>query len=170
MLILARAVVYASLFVGLLLVFVPERILEAAGIGRPTHLGIVEYAGLTTGAAGAALALSCVITFVLVGRGTPAPFDPPRRLVVRGPYKYVRNPMYLGAALALSGAALVYRSSALFGYAVVFLVAAHVFVIRYEEPALTRLFGAEYGAYQARVGRWLPCRSPPATHQSQESR
>jgi protein-S-isoprenylcysteine O-methyltransferase Ste14 len=77
--------------------------------------------------------------------------------------------MYLGAALALSGAALVYHSIALFGYAAVFLVAAYVFVIHYEEPTLSRLFGAEYETYRARVGRWLPRRFP-ATPQSREPR
>ena len=168
MFVLARAAVYASFFVGLLLVFVPGRLLERAGIGRPTHLGVVEYVGLAVGAAGAALALWCVGTFVFVGRGTPAPFDPPRKLVVLGPYAYVRNPMYLGAALALAGAALVYRSGALLGYTAVFLVAAHLFVVGYEEPTLTRLFGAEYASYRGRVGRWLPRRSR-AIH-PQESR
>jgi protein-S-isoprenylcysteine O-methyltransferase Ste14 len=111
------------------------------------------------GVAGGALALWCILTFALVGRGTPAPFDPPRKLVVRGPYRYVRNPMYIGAALALCGAALFYRSILLFGYAGVFLLAMHVFVVTYEEPTLVRLFGTEYEAYRARVGRWLTRRS-----------
>ncbi len=155
-LVLARGATYATLFIGLLLVFVPGRILERSGIGRPTHLGAVEYAGIAVAVVGGALALWCIVTFAVVGRGTPAPFDPPRTLVVRGPYQYVRNPMYLGAALALCGPALVYRSIALFGYAGLFLVATHVLVVSYEEPTLARLFGAEYEAYRARVGRWLP--------------
>jgi protein-S-isoprenylcysteine O-methyltransferase Ste14 len=87
---------------------------------RPTQLGAVEYAGIVVGVAGGALALWCILTFAVVGRGTPAPFDPPRKLVIRGPYRYVRNPMYLGAALALCSAALFYRSTPLFGYAVCF--------------------------------------------------
>lgn len=159
---LARAATYATLFVGLLLVFVPGRILERSGIVRPAQLGAVEYAGIVVGVAGGALALWCIVTFALVGRGTPAPFDPPRKLVVQGPYRYVRNPMYLGAALALCGAALFYRSTPLFGYAGLFLLATHVFVVWYEEPTLARLFGAEYEAYRARVGRWLTRRSTPA--------
>jgi protein-S-isoprenylcysteine O-methyltransferase Ste14 len=63
--------------------------------------------------------------------------------------------MYIGAALALSGAALFYRSAPLFGYAALFLLATHVFVVSYEEPTLLRLFGGEYEAYRTRVGRWL---------------
>jgi protein-S-isoprenylcysteine O-methyltransferase Ste14 len=162
MFLLARTATYSTLFVGLLLVFVPGRILERSGIVRPAQLGAVEYAGIAVGVAGGALALWCIVTFVLVGRGTPAPFDPPRKLVVRGPYRFIRNPMYLGAALALCGAALFYRSTPLFGYAVVFLLATHVFVVWYEEPTLMGLFGAEYEAYQARVGRWVTRRSTGA--------
>lgn len=140
----------------------PGRILERSGIVRPAQLGAAEYAGLAVAVAGGALALWCIVTFAVVGRGTPAPFDPPRRLVVRGPYRYVRNPMYLGAALALAGAALFYRSTPLFGYTGLFLVATHLFVVWYEEPTLARLFGAEYDAYRARVRRWLPRRSTAA--------
>ena len=87
-------------------------------------------------AGGAALALACIVTFVFVGKGTPAPFNPPRRLVNRGPYGVVRNPMYIGTALALAGAALFYRSMSLFGYAALFLLITHLFVLVYEEPPL----------------------------------
>ena len=143
------------LFIGLLLVFVPGWILERSAIVPPSHLGIVEYAGIAVALVGGALALWCILTFAVIGRGTPAPFDPPRKLVIRGPYRYVRNPMYLGAALALCSAALVYRSLPLFGYAVLFVPVTHVFVVWYEEPTLVRSFGAEYDAYRARIGRWL---------------
>jgi len=144
------------LFVGLLLVFFPRRILQSSGMVPPTTLGLLEVVGVLLGTAGAALALWCILTFVLVGKGTPAPFDPPRRLVVAGPYRYVRNPMYIGAGLALAGAAMVYGSLPLLGYVGLFLLAAHAFVVLYEEPTLTRLFGEQYRAYQASVRRWLP--------------
>src|SRR5207244_3633579 len=75
-------------------------------IGPPTTLGLLKLAGALVGVAGGALALWCILAFALVAKGTPAPFDPPRRLVVAGPYRYVRNPMYLGAGLALTGRAL----------------------------------------------------------------
>jgi protein-S-isoprenylcysteine O-methyltransferase Ste14 len=134
---------------------VPGRILERSGVVRPAELGAIEVAGLVVGAAGGALALWCILTFAFVGKGTPAPFDPPRQLVVRGPYRFVRNPMYLGAALAVCGAALFYRSIPLLAYAGLFLLATHLFVVGYEEPTLARTFGADYEAYRARVGRWL---------------
>jgi len=125
-------------------------------VSRPPALGAPQAVALAVGAVGAALALWCVLTFALVGRGTPAPFDPPRRLVVRGPYRRVRNPMYLGAAVALGAAALFYRSLALLAFTAGFLVVTHVFVIGYEEPTLRRMFGAEYEAYCRDVRRWRP--------------
>ena len=154
--VLARAVTYSALFIGLLLVYLPNRILSAAGIRQPTGIGIWQGAGMLLGVCGAALALTCILTFVSVGRGTPAPFDPPRRLVVRGPYRFIRNPMYVGAGLALAGAALFYQSLPLLGYAGLFLVCTHLFVVFYEEPTLRETFEGDYEAYCARVGRWWP--------------
>ena len=105
---------------------------------------------------GTAIALSCVVVFVTRGRGTPAPFDPPRRFVAGGPYRYVRNPMYLGAILSLLGSGLAVGSPAIILLAGGFWLLAHTFVLVYEEPALERRFGAEYVRYRARVNRWLP--------------
>ena len=158
MFVLIRAVTYAALFIGLVLVFVPARVLSAAGIARPEAVGLVQVGGMMIGATGAVVALGCVLAFALVGRGTPAPFDPPRRLVIRGPYRHVRNPMYIGAGLALAGAALYYQSLELLGYAVVFLVVVHLFVVFHEEPTLKRSFGADYTAYCRTVRRWWPKR------------
>ena len=160
MFVLIRAATYATVFIGFLLVFLPGRVLRWSGIQRPPALGPVEVAGITVAALGAGLALACILSFALVGKGTPAPFDPPRRLVIRGPYRYVRNPMYLGAGLALAGAAIFYRSLPLLGYLGLFLVITHLFVVWYEEPTLSRLFGGEYTDYRTRVRRWIPRVSP----------
>jgi protein-S-isoprenylcysteine O-methyltransferase Ste14 len=156
--VLIRAITYASLFIGFLLVFLPARLLSWSGISRPVELGAAQVAGAVVGASGAALALWCIFTFVIVGRGTPAPFDPPRRLVVAGPYRFIRNPMYAGAGLALAGAALFYQSWALLAYCGVFLLVTHLFVVGYEEPTLRRTFGVEYASYCQRVRRWWPGR------------
>lgn len=156
MFVLARAVTYATLFIGLLLVFVPARLLSWSGIRLPADTGIWQVAGMIVGAAGAAIAVACILTFALVGKGTPAPFDPPRRLVVRGPYRFVRNPMYVGAALALAGAALFYQSLSLAAYAGAFLLTMHAFVVMYEEPTLRQTFGNDYEAYRRHVRRWWP--------------
>ena len=154
--ILARTVTYASLFIGFLLIFLPGQVLQRSGIVRPATIGLTELLGIVIGVAGAALALWCILTFAVIGKGTPAPFDPPRRLVVAGPYRYVRNPMYLGAALALVGAAVFYRSTALALYSAGFLIVTHLFVLFYEEPAPNNTFGEEYRSYRSRVRRWLP--------------
>jgi protein-S-isoprenylcysteine O-methyltransferase Ste14 len=154
--VLARAATYATLFIGLGLVFVPGRILASSAVVRPAGLGVAQVAGIAVAPAGGALALWGIAAFALVGKGTPAPFDPPRKLVVQGPYRYVRNPLYIGAALALSGAALFYGSIPMWGYVGLFVLVTHGLVAWYEEPILERLFGDDYRAYGARVRRWLP--------------
>src|SRR6266498_327688 len=156
MLVLLRALTYATLFVGILLVFVPARVLSWSGIVQPPVIAVWQVAGMIAVIAGASLVLWCVLTFAFVGRGTPAPFDPPRRLVVQGPYRVVRNPMYIGAGLALSGAALFYQSPLLLGYTGLFFLVTHLFVVWYEEPVLRRTFEKQYEAYCQRVRRWRP--------------
>ncbi len=151
-----RAVTYATLFIGFVLVFLPARILSRYGVVSPPSVGIAQLLGIVTATAGAALAVWCILAFALIGRGTPAPFDPPRRLVVRGPYRHVRNPMYLGAAAALAGAALYYGSMVLALYAAGFLLVTHSFVVWYEEPTLRAMFGADYERYCSGVRRWRP--------------
>jgi protein-S-isoprenylcysteine O-methyltransferase Ste14 len=153
---LVRAVIYAMLFVGLLLVYVPSRLLAGFGIVRPPLVGGPQIAGMIIVAIGAAIALWCILTFVFVGKGTAAPFDPPRRLVISGPYGFVRNPMYIGAIVSMLGVALFYGSLSILTYAGFIFVAAHLFVIAYEEPVLRRTFGEEYEAYCRRVRRWIP--------------
>ena len=156
MIVLIRAVVYAAVFVGIVLIFLPARILLRFGVTGPLTIGAPQVVGMVVGVAGAALAAWCVLIFALVGKGTPAPFDPPRRLVVRGPYRLVRNPMYIGAGLALAGAALFYQSSRFLVYVGLFFVASHLFVTRYEEPTLRQTFGTDYETYCQRVRRWRP--------------
>lgn len=160
MLPLIRTIIYASAFIALVLVFLPARVLEWSGVTAPPVFGVAQAAGLLIVVLGGGLALWCVGTFGTVGRGTPAPFDPPRRLVVRGPYRRVRNPMYLGAGLALAGAALYFQAPWLLAYTVLFFIITHLFAVLYEEPRLERTFGLEYQAYRGRVRRWLPSFRP----------
>jgi protein-S-isoprenylcysteine O-methyltransferase Ste14 len=155
MLVLARALTVAALFIGTVLVFLPDQLLAATG-ARPSASAIARAVGLLAVAAGGGLALWCVLSFAVLGKGTPLPFDPPRRLVVRGPYRYVRNPMSLGAAAALAGAALYFSSLALAAYAAGFVLVMHALIVVYEEPTLRRSFGEDYDRYCARVRRWLP--------------
>jgi protein-S-isoprenylcysteine O-methyltransferase Ste14 len=110
---------------------------------------------MAVGAAGAAIALSCIFTFAAIGKGTPAPFDPPRRLIVRGPYRFVRNPMYLGLSFVLVGWAVCLLSPwALIG-PLAFVLYINRFQIEPEERTLTALFGAAFTTYATKVRRWL---------------
>lgn len=97
-----------------------------------------------------------MFAFAIVGKGTTAPFDPPRRLVAQGPYRVVRNPIYVGAGLTLVAAALFFQSVGLLAYTGIFLLIAHLMVVFHEEPRLEQTFGDEYAAYCNRVGRWWP--------------
>jgi len=156
MFVFVRAITYATLFIGFVLIYLPARVLNGSGLVRPAVMGLPQIAAMVIGAAGAAVALWCVFTFATKGKGTPAPFDPPRRLVIQGPYRFVRNPMYIGAGLALASAALFYQSWPLLAYAGFFFLATHLFVVAYEEPTLRRTFGQDYEAYCGQVSRWWP--------------
>jgi protein-S-isoprenylcysteine O-methyltransferase Ste14 len=153
--VLVRAITYATLFIGFLFVYVPGLLLGSAN-ARPAIIGVPQVIGMIITSVGTAIAFWCIFTFAFVGRGTPAPFDPPRRLVIRGPYRFVRNPMYIGAILTLLGVALFYGSLSILIYACVFFLATHLFVVLYEEPTLRQTFRSDYEAYCRRVSRWWP--------------
>ena len=119
---------------------------------------VVHAFGLIPLALGACIYFRCAWDFVVAGKGTPAPIDPPRELVVRGLYRWVRNPMYLGVLLVLFNEAWVLGSLAVAGYAAAVFLAFHAFVTLYEEPALRRRFGEAYADYCATVPRWWPRR------------
>ena len=159
MFVLVRAITYAALFIGFVLVYLPGRFARWSGIVAPATTRAPQVAGMILVATGTSLALWCVFTFVFIGKGTPAPFDPPRKLVVRGPYRFVRNPMYIGAGMTVAGAALYYQSLSIFIYAALFFLITHLFVVLYEEPTLRRTFGNEYEAYCRRTTRWWPKRN-----------
>jgi protein-S-isoprenylcysteine O-methyltransferase Ste14 len=98
--------------------------------------------------------------FALQGVGTPAPLLPTRHLVVKGLYRYVRNPMYLAVVSAILGESMIPGSLSLLAYSALIWLTFHIFVLAYEEPNLRRTFGAEYDAFCANVPRWVPRFSP----------
>lgn len=107
---------------------------------------------------GFAVALRCIWDFGWTGRGTPAPVSPPRRLVVVGFYRYVRNPMYLGFAAGWIGLWVIFghaRLAPIEGVAAA-AIGVHLFVLFYEEPTLRGKFGADYEEYCRNVHRWRP--------------
>lgn len=112
--------------------------------------------GIVLAVAGGLVVLACAGVFIVRGRGTPAVFDPPREFVAVGPYKYVRNPMYIGGLTLLVGFGLYERSVAILVLCVVLLLAVHGFVVFFEEPQLRARFSAGYEQYCRDVRRWVP--------------
>jgi len=153
---LLRAAVVAALFVSLWTWFIPRWL--AGGELHPRW----SPAAVVLMAIGAGIMLRCVWDFAWTGRGTPAPFDPPRRLVVTGLYRWVRNPMYLGMAIFLVGEAILLPD--IFGAMLLVLAGAWAlvngFILLYEEPKLRELFGDDYVEYCRNVNRWLPRLTP----------
>lgn len=118
----------------------------------------LQLLGLLFILAGAALLAACIVEFARSGRGTLSPADPPKHLVVRGLYRYVRNPMYLSVTAILLGEVMLTRSGALAWYWLIWFVVVNAFVIGYEEPTLRVQFGKSYEEYLRTVGRWIPKR------------
>jgi protein-S-isoprenylcysteine O-methyltransferase Ste14 len=111
-------------------------------------------------AGGLAVLLEAFARFAIEGIGTPAPVAPTEQLVVGGAYRYVRNPMYIAVTALIVGQALLLGQPVLLAYAAVFAATVAAFVYGYEQPALTRQFGAQYEAYRRAVPAWIPRRTP----------
>lgn len=152
-----RALLYATGFVFLWgwLVATAARLDRAAGRALPAVPGLPEV-GTTLAVAGSLLALTCVVLFVARGEGTPAPFDAPTRFVVSGPYRVVRNPMYVGAITLIVGFGFVLDAPSVFGVAFAAFFLSNLVVIFVEEPSLARRFGGSYAAYRRVTNRWIP--------------
>ena len=102
--------------------------------------------------------------FAREGLGTPAPIAPTRHLVVSGLYRYVRNPIYVGVVAVIAGQAILFADRRVLLYAALVWLAFHLFVVAYEEPTLSRTFGAQYEAFRAHVPRWIPQPKPWRPH------
>jgi protein-S-isoprenylcysteine O-methyltransferase Ste14 len=142
-------------------VLVPRWLLarEAVRASMPPMLAsAAQVLGTLVFAAGLALFTWCVLLFARVGRGTLAPWDPTRRLVVVGPYRHVRNPMITSVATMLGGEALFFHSARIALWMVLFVAISHAFFLLVEEPGLIARFGADYRRYRDAVPRWLPRR------------
>jgi protein-S-isoprenylcysteine O-methyltransferase Ste14 len=109
---------------------------------------------------GTALLLWCVREFYVAGRGTLAPWDPPQHLVMSGPYRVSRNPMYLGVDLILAGWCTLWSSRTLIIYTALCMIGFHLRVLLVEEPWARQRFAGEWDAYRGRVPRWLLIRRP----------
>lgn len=150
---------------GTALVFIPGSILwlSAGSPGAMELAGSEDprfWIGALLGGTGLFFAAWTVRLFVKVGKGTPAPWAPPKKLVVRGPYRHVRNPMLTSVNVMLVAESLLFGSWYLAGWMLVFFLLNTVFFIFFEEPGLERRFGEDYRRYKANVPRWIPRRRP----------
>jgi protein-S-isoprenylcysteine O-methyltransferase Ste14 len=144
-----------GVFFGLWFWLLPQWLGFRAGLAGAAHW---HWLAALPSVLGFAVAIRCVWDFGWTGRGTPAPFAPPQRLVVVGLYRYVRNPMYLGFAVGWVGLWVVFghANSAAIAAAAAVALGVHMFVALYEEPTLQNKFGADYEEYCRNVDRWLP--------------
>jgi protein-S-isoprenylcysteine O-methyltransferase Ste14 len=153
-----RTLIFASLFVALWTWFAPRWMAMAKHVALQPVWGWSLIPMLI----GGLIMVRCCWDFAWTGRGTPMPLDPPRRLVITGLYRRVRNPMYLGMGLFLIGEAFLLPAVTreMLIMTVVLFLAVNVFVMLYEEPVLRSTFGDDYERYKREVGRWVPRRTP----------
>ncbi|RMD84644.1 MAG: isoprenylcysteine carboxylmethyltransferase family protein [Candidatus Dadabacteria bacterium] len=152
-----KTVLFTVVVPGTTTVLLPWLVVEATGSAAPGRWPFAGPFGLVAIAAGVLLYAWCATSFVRIGRGTPAPIDPPRRLVTSGPYRLTRNPMYVAVVSVAAGEGLFFGSWPLLCYALILLAVFDAFVRLHEEPTLARQFGTAYEQYCHRVPRWLGC-------------
>jgi protein-S-isoprenylcysteine O-methyltransferase Ste14 len=147
-----RSLFFTVLIPGTVTVVLPY-FMVTRGAGPPPRL---QWAAILPIVLGASTLLRCIWDFAVAGRGTLAPVSPPKRLVVCGLYRFVRNPMYVGVITTILGEAWLFLSVPLLVHAVITFLIVHTFVVLYEEPTLRRMFGSSYAEYCRSVNRWLP--------------
>ena len=143
---------------GIAVLLIPYWILQATDGAAPAPVGFVEAASIVLALIGAAMVVWVSVTFVVKGRGTPVPVDPPQNLVAEGLYRFVRNPMYFGTLLILFAESIYFRSAWILLYAGMLWLAVQLFIVLVEEPQLERRFGDAYRQYKTETPRWIPRR------------
>jgi protein-S-isoprenylcysteine O-methyltransferase Ste14 len=151
---------------GIACLLIPYFILRATGdtLSLPTNL--VQLVAILIFILGLYLVVWVSVAFVRIGQGTPIPIEPPTRLVIVGPYRYLRNPMYTGALLMVLAEALYFGSWWIVLYAAGLWAILHAFLVLLEEPQLQRRFGSEYENYLKTAPRWIPRLSKPGIEPS----
>jgi protein-S-isoprenylcysteine O-methyltransferase Ste14 len=153
---IVRAHLYGTLVIGVFVV-IPVLALRHLDSYIPFRLpDMLRYPGFALLLAGAVLSYTSFFFFLSDGKGTAFPTDPPKTLVIRGPYLYVRNPMYTGNLAIIFGAALWFASPADLLYALLMCVVTHVYITASEEPVLVQRYREPYLEYLKTTPRWLP--------------
>lgn len=148
-----KTVIFTFIAPGTVTVLLPYLILTRT---EPWAIGPARYAGLPVLVIGVATYVWCASSFAFRGRGTPAPIEPPKVLIVQGLYRYTRNPMYVGVLAIVIGEVIWFGSPMLFAYSVCVGMLFNAFIRLYEEPKLLELFGDQYAEYCQKVPRWWP--------------
>jgi protein-S-isoprenylcysteine O-methyltransferase Ste14 len=153
-----KTLVWSFFVPGTITVLVPYLLLSSQFNSFRINISILRFFGMIPILFGVMIYFWCAWDFTFIGKGTPAPFDPPKELMIKGPYRYVRNPMYIFVALVLIGEGIFFETTILFLFAALAMPFFHLWVVLYEEPTLKRKFGWAYERYCEQVGRWLPRR------------
>ena len=154
--ILFKTLIFTLVGPGSFAVWIPYLLLSSHVELFPFKAEAFRSGGVVLMALGVVFYGWCALNFAFVGRGTPAIIDPPKKLVLRDLYRFVRNPMYIGMSLIMMGESIFFSSSTLWVYALLVGLGFHLFVLWYEEPHLKKKFGASYEAYCKTVPRWIP--------------
>ena len=153
---LLRNLVFTILQPGLVAGLVPYFLLKIEDKSfLPDVWTFWQFAGIALMTGGFLIMTICILRFATEGKGTLSPLDPTKKLVVKGLYRYSRNPMYVGVDLLLIGEAVFYQSLFLLGYTTIVLTGFQLFIIFHEEPRLKREFGIEYEEYCRQIRRWF---------------
>jgi protein-S-isoprenylcysteine O-methyltransferase Ste14 len=151
---LLRNLIFTVLQPGLIAGLIPYYIIRGK-IDPERAWTLYTYFGIGVLAVGLIIMLRCILQFAFEGKGTLSPVDPTRCLVVRGLYRYSRNPMYVGVMMILIGEAIAAQSVSLWIYSAVIFIGFNLFIMLHEEPRLIKDFGEEYMLYRKSVRRWI---------------
>lgn len=151
-----KTLIFSILVPGSVAGVIPWLLLQGSG-AAVLLLPSIWMVGFLPMLLGVGLYLWCAGAFTFIGKGTPAPIDAPKVLVIQGPYQWVRNPMYIAVLAVVIGEAILFRSLLLVEYALLVWLVVHLFVVFVEEPSLCGQFRGSYETYLRTVRRWLPC-------------
>lgn len=147
---LVRAIISFLILPGVIGFLIPVSFVCFTGIDD------LQWAGVPVVLLGVVLLLWCVRDFYVSGKGTLAPWDPPRKMVMVGLYRYIRNPMYASVLILVLGWGILFQSVVLWVYTGILFLSFHIRILIYEEPWLHETFGEEWQSYRRRVPRWIP--------------
>ena len=153
---LIRTLIFVVLVGGTTMVLIPVYLLSSFSSQTNVEIGFLRYFGFLPFLLGIIIISWCVRDFIYKGKGTPAPYDPPKQLVVNGLFRFMRNPIITGGIMILVGESILMESAAIACWALIFFIGNHIYFIFWEEPGLIKRVGEDYEIYMKNVPRWFP--------------